>query len=161
MTITIGCSAPPFSGQKGRKLVIPVPITLSAASGFAQGYVRVTLLSSNSPLGVLTIPEIPNLWTAAVPPPPLPPSSIASVVSPMFNATGTLPKITAFPAFIDTNGMTTPTTGYAANYLIEVFDTANNLQGSLPFTLTGNASAAQSADVIFALDRGFTMGRTD
>lgn len=157
MAIQIGCSAPPFSGQKGRKLLIPVPITLGGASGFASGFVRVTLMNTSSPLGVLTIQEIPNLWTAAAPPP----GAIASVISPVFSTSGTLPHFTAFPAFLDTVGMTTPTTGYGANYQIDVLDTSNVLQGSMPFTLTGNASPAQSVDVIFAVDRGFTMGRTD
>ena len=157
MTIQIGYSAPPFAGQKGRKLLVPVPITLGGASGFATGVVRVSLISTSSPVGVLWIQAMPGTWNSVST------GAMASVESPPFPTSGSLPHFTAFPSFLDNQNLTTPTTGYSATYLIEVFDTSVPpvQQGSIQFTLTGDAAPAQSVNVVFALDHGSTMATTD
>jgi len=117
-------------------------------------------MSTSSPAGVLTIQAIPGLWAPAA---SVSPGAIASVDSPPFSTSGALPHFTAFAAFLDTNGLTTPTTGYSSTYQIEVFDTSTPpvQQGSIPFVITGDASPAQSVDVVFAVDHGYSMARTD
>ena len=152
--IDVSCSVNAFVGQKGRKLLIPVPIFVFFASGFPAGAscrVRVSLLSS-SPLGVLGVQAIPGTLNDV---------GANSVESPSFDPNGVIPSMTAFPSFFDSSNLTA-SSSYSATYRIVVIDTATNVQvGSIEFPLSGNATPAQSVDVIFALDHTFTMGKTD
>jgi hypothetical protein len=149
MTIQISCSAPArFTAQKGRKLLVPVQITLFASIGLSNPCrVRASFISA--PLGGLSIQAIPNMWTAV---------SASVVESTDFDPNGTLPVFTAFAAFFDPSPG--PTTGYTASYTVEVIE-GSNVRGLIQFGLTGDASAAKKVDVIFALDHGASMGRPD
>lgn len=152
MSIQISCSAPPFVAQKARKLLIPVPIILFAPFGItSRCRVRVSFLGSS--LGGLSIQAIPGTWDAL---------STTSVESHNdFDPNQPIPLFTAFPAFFDGNNPTAPTTGYSATYQVEVFDSSNVQQGSIQFVVSGNATPAQSVNVVFVLDHGSTMTTTD
>jgi len=161
MTISISCSALTLNAQKGRRLLLPLEITVFAPfdiSSTAQLRVRVSFLNSNALAGVFSIPTVPFLWNTA-------PTSFGAVAtvesSNFFSPVGTLPIFTAFPAFFDlddgTNG------SYTAHYQVEVFDTlgAPFLHGSIPVTISGTAAAGQPLNVVFALDHGSSMSNTD
>lgn len=154
-SIDASCSAPSFVAQKGRKLLVPVPIFLFGATGFTPPptpscHVRVTFVSSSKP-GTLSVQEIPGMWTAM---------GGSSVRSASFDP-NTPPTLTAFLSFLDPDNLTAPDS-YTALYRIEVFDDTSLLKvGGIEFPVTGNATPAQSVKVIFALDHGFTMGKSD
>ncbi|HKO46612.1 MAG TPA: hypothetical protein VJV79_02750 [Polyangiaceae bacterium] len=159
MPIQISCSALVFAGQKGRKLLVPAAITLSAPVGIPAGTqcrVRVSLLSSNAP-GVFSIQAVPGTWnTVNVP------GTIASVESAQpFDPNVALPAFTALASYLDNNSLTTPTNGYSATYLVEVINSVPAPLGALEFGMTGSAVPAQSVNVVFAVDHGSSMGRTD
>jgi len=99
----------------------------------------------------LTLQVIPGTWDG----------TDTSVVSPPFPPPAGSLDFTVFPAFFDDFSLTTAGT-YSAPYKIEVIDTSTgNPIETLPFDLTGSANPLQDRDVVFVLDRGWSMGGTD
>jgi hypothetical protein len=163
MPISISCSVPALNAQKGRKLLLPLGITLFApiVPIGDQCRVYVSFISSNAAAGVFSIPVVPGLWEPAS----TSPGAVATVRSATsFDPHVSLPPFTAFPAFFDPVSVGTPRIGYVANYQVEVYDTSVNppvLQGSVPVTVSGDAAAVAAVNVVFALDRGSSMSTPD
>lgn len=155
MPIQISCSAPAFVAQKSRKLLISVQISLFGASGMPTS----CRLRVSSPPGsaVLTIQEIPNMWDVV---------TLGQVVqsSNTFNPNGVVTNFVAFPAFFDSRSPTT-SDHYDGLYQVDLLDAT---PGASPtplhtqqFLLSGDASAAQTVNVAFALDHGSSMATPD
>ncbi|MEI9953491.1 MAG: hypothetical protein WDO74_32055 [Pseudomonadota bacterium] len=155
MPIIITCPASTVIGaQKGRKRLIPVSITVSGAPFPAKFVVRVSLISASVP-GVFFAQAISGKWD---------PLSSTSVQTPVIASAPPFPPFLAFPFFLEPNTVGGPNS-YNASYQVEVWDVsvvATPVQlRSATFAVTVNTSPAANVNVVFALDYGASMSRTD
>jgi len=150
MPIQINCSVTPFTGQKGRKLLVPVQISAFGATGITSDC-RLRVSKIGQLPDALTLQVIPGTWDG----------TDNSVVSPSFSPPSGSLDFTVFCAFFDDIGPTTPDT-YNGAFRIEVVDASQtNLIAFLDFQLAGSAAPAQSVDVVFVLDHSWSMATTD
>lgn len=152
MPFVVSCTPPAFFvSEKGRKLLIKVPIGLFNATAPlpATCAVRVRCIAGSP---TFSVQAVPGEWTA---------SGAHTVVSAAFPSAGPIPAFNAWPFFLELSNLAVPTLGYVATYEIQVIDPTNlanpGNHGRLEFNVSGNGLAAVSRKVVFALDRGRTM----
>src|SRR6478609_10841072 len=119
MPIQLSCSAPPFTAQKSRKLLISVQISLFGASNMPTNCrLRVTVVTTSIPQ-VLTIQSIPNMWDVVT-------TNMVVQSTNTFDPNGVVTNFVAFPAFFDSRSPTTPDS-YSATYQVDLMDANTGL----------------------------------